>query len=407
MIRIAPPSPERAEELYDVVAKVFSTDGYFGFLRFCRDAYFAGSSYDWGVSRVVEAGGRIVAHVGVWEYRMRVGCGRLRTGGIGAVATHADYRNRRYASKLCRAVVDAMRRAGYDFSVLFGRRDFYDRFGYVPAWPVTSLKADVAALPHEKLRFSLRKVPLTEVLCGRGPVMRIYNRDNATRTGTAERPIYTGSGGLWLGSECRTLNDARGKVRGYLVTQGSGEELAVQEVGGLAAPCGVRQLLSAIRRIALRAGRKRIRTHGISYSHPLCTELRRGNCAVELVHLRSGGPMALVVDLRSCLSAMAGELTARLRSAGLRKYKGALTVQGAGEKVSLRISAGRVAVAPGAVKTPNLIRAGPAVARLVIGSEGPSLLAEQSDIRCRGGAADLAEALFPQQWPMLGAIDHF
>ena len=44
---------------------------------------------------------------------------------------------------------------------------------------------DVDALRAKPLRLSIRKVPLTEALCGRGAVSRIYNRDNATRTGSA------------------------------------------------------------------------------------------------------------------------------------------------------------------------------------------------------------------------------
>ena len=129
MIRIAAPQPDRAEELYDLTAKVFSHRGYFDFLRRCRGGYFRGSSYDWSTSRVAEIGGKIVAHLGIWEYRMRVGRARLKAAGIGAVLTHGDYRRRGIASRLFAALFPAMRQAGYHYTMLFGIRNFYDRFG--------------------------------------------------------------------------------------------------------------------------------------------------------------------------------------------------------------------------------------------------------------------------------------
>jgi hypothetical protein len=34
------------------------------------------------------------------------------------------------------------------------------------------------------------------------------------------------------------------------------------------------------------------------------------------------------------------------------------------------------------------------------------VLAEQGDVRFTGAAAEVSEALFAQQWPMLAALDH-
>jgi len=407
MTRIVPPDPKRAEDLYDLVAKVFSTGGYYEFLRFAREAYFPGSTYDWEASRVAEADGEIVSHVGVWAYRMRVGRARLRTGGIGAVATHAGFRNRRLASRLCRAVVKSMRQGGYDYSILFGRRNFYHRVGYVQAWPRVVHSADVEALDAPAPRLSIRKVPLAEAVCGRGAVMRIYDRDNATRTGSAERPIYTRTGGGWLSGDCWTLVDRAGKVRGYVVGGPRREEFAVREVGGLSRACGVGQLLAAIARLASRAGCRRVRVEQHAPDHPLCVALRRGDCQVYTEHHRSGGAMGIVVSLRGCLAAMTGEMTDRLRASPLKRFRGTLGVEGAGEKAALTIAGGRVRLADRTGRAANRIVAGREIARLIIGSEAPSVLAEQGDVSVHGRAAELAEALFPQRWPMDCALDHF
>ena len=238
--------------------------------------------------------------------------------------------------------------------------------------------------------------------------MRIYNRENATRTGSAERPLYhCGASGLWLNYECTTLNDAAGRIRGYLVTHKAEEVLEVEEAGGLKPPCGVGQLLAGVRALAVRSRCRRVRTHSIAHDHPLCCALREGSCSAELRYIRSGGAMAAVLNLRQCLEAMAGELSDRLGRSAMKSFRGLLTIVGAGERVTLKIAGGKVRVAPRVAAGPNRIVAGHAVARLIIGSELPAVLAEQSAVKFRGAAADLAEALFPHQWPMLGAIDHY
>ncbi len=405
MIKIGSPSQERAEELYDLAAKVFG--GYFRFLRTCHEGYFTGSSYDWSVSRVAEDDGRMIAHIGVWEYRMRVGKARLKAGGIGAVATHGDYRKRGIMAKLFRALFPAMRQAGYHFTVLFGIRDFYHRFGYIAAWPNTVHIAGVDALPQESPKLKLRKVLREQALCWDGPIMRMYDRDNATRTGTAERPIYTLTGGLTGDFECTALCDSAGRIRGYLATKKSGADLHVLEAGGFSPPCGADRLLAAIRLLARRAKCGKVRLIGFAYDHPLCRALRAGDCSVEMHHSRSGGAMAAAVSLSGCLRQMQAELTDRLRRSAMKNFTGPLGISGAGEAVVLDIVGGKVRVTSKQRKARNRIVAGPAVARLLIGSAEPAAVALQSGVRFSGRGAALAEALFPKQWPMHYALDHF
>ncbi len=408
MIRIGPPRAQRAEELYDLAAKVFSGGGYFEFLRQCRGGYFAGSSYDWDVSRIAEDDGKIVAHLGVWRYPMRVGRARLRTAGIGAVMTHLDYRKRGLAARLFAALFPAMRQAGYHFSMLFGIRDFYHRFGYAPAWPNTQHFVKCDSLPQTRLKLKLRKVSKAEVLCRQGAVMRIYNRENAARTGSAARPIYTLTEGLVSRFEVRALCNPSGRMLGYVATgTGGGDDLEVLEVGGLKRPCGADQLLAALRTLAARTGRRRLRLNNFSYDHPLCQAVRGYDSSVEMHHTRSGGAMGAVVALRGCLEQMAGELSDRLRRSALKGFAGTLSVAGAYETVLLDIRGGKVGLAASPRNTAHRIIAGAAVARLLIGSEQPHVLAMQSGVRYAGRGMELAEALFPKQWPMLSMLDHF
>jgi len=404
MIETIPPPRDRAEELYDLTGKVFGN--YYQWMHFARDSYFGNSSYDWDVSRVAVADGGLVAHAGVWDYTVRVGRARLRLGAVGAVTTHGDYRKRGFMARIFADLVPAMRDAGYDLTLLFGISDFYHRFGYVQAWPNTIVTADLADLPGEKLSLTMRKVPLAEAVAGRGAVMRIYNRDNATRTGTAVRPNYTRPGRYWLTGDCRTLSDKRGAVRGYIVTDVRDGKLEIREVGGLGKGCGVGQILAAVKAVARRAGCKQVATRDISYAHPLCAALRRGSCRVELSYNRSGGPMIQALNLRVCLAKMEPEMTARLAASRVNAFRGVLLVESGGDKVGLKIAAGKVSVVDRPARPAGRVRAGAEIARMLLGSEPPSVLAAQGDVRFTGAAAELAEALFPAQWPMMGILDH-
>ncbi len=408
MIQIVPATADRAEELFELCAKCFSGGGgYFRMLEHCRGGYWAGSSYDWPVSLMAVDGGRIVSHFGSWKYRMRVGKARLVTAGIGAVMTHGDYRKRGLVRKLWAEFLPAIRRAGYDFTILFGIRDLYHRLDYVQVWPNTSCAVKTESLPAGPGDLKMRVVAPQQVLCDRGAVMRIYNRENATRTGTAERPLYTLAHGLVDKWQCRTLCDAGGRVRGYVVTKADGDELAVLEVGGLGRSCGMARLLAAVRLLARRAGARKVRFADISHDHPVCRALRLGDCSVEMRHSRSGGAMGLVVSLRGCLEAMAGELSDRLARSRMSGFGGTVSIRSADETVSLKLAGGKVRVAPGGGRTSHRILAGPSVARLIVGSESPEVLAEQGQVRFRGDALELAEAMFPPQWPALNNLDRF
>ena len=411
------PSPRRAAELHDIAAKTFSNEGYFNFLQYCRETYWTGSSYDWAASRIIEDKGRIVAHVGVWTYFTRVGAARLKTGGIGAVLTHADYRKQGLASRCLEACLAAMREQGYDFSVLFGIRDFYHRFGFTQAWTDPALLADVTALPEGPLELRLESVSLAEVMCGRdtagrstnagAAILSIYSRETADQVGTADRlaqPIYTRDSAFRSRYQARSLVNQGGQVCGYLVTRKRNEVLDVLEAGGLAAPCGLGQLMAAIREVATQAACRQVRLTDMPFQHPLFQAMRALTARAELHYVKSGGPMAAVVNLQTSLKKLLPVLSARLRAARLRT-SAKLQLVSDRESVTLELAAGKVALARG--EAANRLEAGPAAARLILGSESPATLAVQEQVRFTGNAAELAEALFPAQWPALYAVDHF
>ncbi len=116
------------EEMIDLQCLVSRPDGQERFRQYVR----GDSSYRLDQTRVVAADGRIVSTLRVWERRMRIGACAVRTGGIGGVGTHPDYRGRGYATSLMRDAVAYMEAAGYDVGLLFSIIPcaFYRRLGW-------------------------------------------------------------------------------------------------------------------------------------------------------------------------------------------------------------------------------------------------------------------------------------
>jgi GNAT superfamily N-acetyltransferase len=81
--------------------------------------------------RIFADGSRPVSLVGACVYEMAVfGC-RLRTGNVGAVCTHPDYRGRGFASRLLDDMIALLRRDGVHVMDVSGGRGMYQRAGCV------------------------------------------------------------------------------------------------------------------------------------------------------------------------------------------------------------------------------------------------------------------------------------
>ena len=147
---IAPDRSTHANAILDLTSKVFS--GWIDYFKF-RDRWknrICYGHYDWNCSRIGIIDGQIVTHFGVWDYEMRIGAARVRTGGIGVVATHADFRKKGLMVSTTKSSIEAMRDTGYDMTMLFGIDDYYDRYGYVRAWSDESYIVRTEDLPKAK-----------------------------------------------------------------------------------------------------------------------------------------------------------------------------------------------------------------------------------------------------------------
>jgi len=394
IVLTAPDPRKHAEPMIDLVAKSFG--GYYRFRDYCWRAYIFHSNYDWGVSRIGLLDGRVVTHWGVWGYSMRIGSALVKAGGIGAVATDADCRKQGLMARTAAASIEAMREAGYDFSLLFGIDDFYYRFGYTRSWSDTAYIVKTSDLPKEKPSVRVRKFATRH----REDIARIYTREHAGMTGTAVRPTYLAQaspghhqGYLWT--------DARGRTAGYVLAAPAGAFFDCVETGG-----DLEQALRVVARLARKAGLAEVRFLTFPYASPMARWLRSWNCRAETIHRRRGGGMVRTINLPAALGKMAGELSQRLRASAMADWRGTLLVADAREKAVLAIGRGKVRLVP-AGQSRHTLRGGNEIAQLLIGSTDPGEIIEGAAIRTTGDARKLAAALFPNQHPQLCTWDRY
>ena len=396
-LTIIPPDPKlHRQELFELIARTFSHGGYFEFRNRLRNGYLDNSHYDWAASRIGLLEDRLVSHFGVWDYQMRIGTARVRCGGIGVVATHFDYRKRGLMEQTAPASVAAMRDLGYDMSILFGISDFYHRFGYTRAFPDVDYHVQLKHLPQDKPARRLQSfVPESSPQFD-----KLFNKENATLTGTAVRPTYAQfineggrTGVLW--------RSPAGRLEGWIIYYDKGERLQIVDAAGQ--PDAI---LRAAAAVARKLGADRVQFRELPYRSDLARALRRGTCQVETRHVRCGGAMVRVINLGTCLVKMAPELSRRLRESHLADWRGELSIANKEESVVLRIARGTVQTAPGR-SAANSIKGGDEIAQLLVGADDPMELIDAYPVRLKGDARLLLPILFPNEHPALHVLDRF
>jgi predicted N-acetyltransferase YhbS len=398
LVLIAPDAARHAEQVYDLTGRVFGKGGYFQWVERSRKHWDDGM-YDWPASTVGFLGTDMVTHWGVWGYAMRVGSARLRTAGIGAVATHGFQQGKGLMSRTIAAALPRMRERGYDVSILFGVPNYYHKFGYVPAWetPVYVLEkrffADAG--PPRGLR---RHRPLMT------PEMEsLYNRKSAGLAGTAVRPTHCGLSHLTGERQVYAWPGAGGRLAGYLIV--GIDDGIFRHIDSAGDP---EQVVRALGAVARKAGAAEIRLPDLHWDSPLARHLRAGFCRLELRFNRSGGAMIRTLNLASCLRKLCAEFSRLLRRSDWSSWRGALRIGDAREAVTLAMGRGRVAIASaGGQATRHVLSGGERVAQLLIGTHGPDQVMEDGNMKASGDAAALARVLFPARRPTLAMWDQY
>lgn len=427
-LEIIAPDPHRhAEEMTDLIAKVFSHQGYYTFLNACRNGYVLHSHYDWAASRIGLIDGRIVTHWGVWDYQMRIGSAAVRVAGVGVVATDDAFRRRGLMAQTGAAAMAAAREQGYDLSLLFGIDDFYHRFGYVRAWSSRTMTVETKDLPQGKTgvplpRRSRPRVPRLQPF----EMIRNNNRDALYNhyahglTGTAIRPTYHSRVG-WMHWEGYEWPSAGMKLAGYVMVapdRNQADRLLCLDAAGDA-----QEILQALGLLAQQRDFRQVR---FLHEHPrsdLAHLMRRGNCREEITHRVNGGAMVCTINLASCLEKMCPELSRRVAASPLAKWKGHLLLDAGGQRAVVEITNGKVSVPSAgtrlrttrgrsgrnlhALRPAHAIVGGEHLVQLLIGTDEPSEIIDAAGMKTRGQGRELAQVLFPAQGPTQSGWDYF
>lgn len=125
-------------QLMQLINLTFFADGTSNFCEFLPNVY-CDPQIATRHAYLAFDGPTLIGHLGVYPLRLKIAPGReLSAGGIGAVATHPQYRGRGSMTLLLNAAIAGMQDAGYDVSVLGGDRLRYARFG----WEVAGRKLE-------------------------------------------------------------------------------------------------------------------------------------------------------------------------------------------------------------------------------------------------------------------------
>ncbi len=391
--RLTPADPQRhLMAISQITANVFE-DGQYA--QEIGEQYIGNCHYDWDTTRLIWDGDRLVHHWGVWGYGMRLETAVLKVAGVGAVGTEEPYRKRGLMALAAQASLEAMRTNGYDLTILRGRH--YTRFGYVRAWNYVTYRLK----PEEIVA---RTAPTPYELLGPAKLdelSALYNESHQAFTGTAVRPTYRTDKGGEL--KAYGWHDGAGRLAGYVRAVPSQDKKTLRCLEAAGDP---EQSLAVLAELFKAGAYEALTFFTLPHEHPLLRLLRRGACLVETQYFDQTGWRVRLVNLQSTLEKIRPLLEKRLQRSGLAGWRGELYLEGGGQQANLNIDAGRVqigAAAPGA----HTLRGGAELARLLIGSDQAGEVIQQAGIACTGQAAELAEVLFPNLYPMLSEWDEY
>jgi len=350
--------------------------------------------------------GEQVSRLFVKDLRMRVGGAVLRSGGIADVETKEHCRRRGYMRQVLERAAALMRQEGYDISALFGISDFYPRWGYASVFPETRLIIATKDAGRAQPAYPLRRLGRDELAA----TLELYRRNNALRTGTVVRRRDRWAG-FRHGSRYRWPTnvygafDARRRLMGYAVLDRSPAEAIVCEVGYRS-----EEVFGSLLAIAARQAR-RVHAEQIQVlapaDHPFVEFCQQLGCRLMLQYNRNGGAMARIINLQTCFTRLAPELTRRLRSSRF-DWRGRLAIKSDIGEVTLRIEKSAVNCEEGGGAADARLEVGQALlTQLIFGYRRAAEALRVGGALLRGVPVEVIEALFPRGYAYMWRPDHF
>ncbi len=393
---IAPDSAIHLRPISEIIHAIWNDE-----VEVSENHFVGNSHYDYAASRIALLETTVISHWGVWGYDMRVGATKLKTGGIGAVATRENYRKRGLMTQAGFASIAAMREGGYDLSILQGFTHDYSRFGYVRAWTYTTYEVHVDDLDVQGQIPAFESLSLNK----NDRADELYNESHQHFTGTAVRPTYRNV--LMRQREVYGWSDARG-LQGYVYVEVLPDEkmLCCMEVVGNAEVA-----LLILQQLARAKECEHVRFETLPHYHPVLIYLRSKTVRAITHYNKSYGWkdndwMGRLINLRSSLEKLAGDLSQRLEHSVYANWQGNLLLKSGEEQVLLELDHGKVHVSS-PQPTNHVVEGGHHLLQLFIGTEEPLAVALTACMNLTGEAEKLIRVLFPKQYPSLAAWDQF
>ena len=238
------------------------------------------------------------------DKEMRIGGSSVKIGGISSVETGEKYRGRGLASQVMEAALKLMAREGYQATILHGIPDFYHRFGYAVCMPEYSLRISTLDAERAQGSHSLREPKDIDWPA----IARLYNGENAFRTGTIVRDAGSWKGfprsvGFFTKAAVRVAVDPKDRVVGYVVFDDDAARCRAAEAGGLSGDV----LGSLLRFLAERAVtlRKEEVSLCLPPDHAMAVYARKFGCEATIRFARNGEFMGRIVDFHGFMDTFA------------------------------------------------------------------------------------------------------
>lgn len=394
---LTPISANPNTHLMDIAQITSDTYANGEYVQEISQQYFANAHYDWDVTQLIWDGDQLIHHWGVWCYPMRIGTVQLKVAGIGAVVTREPYRKQGLMRKAALASFQAMAAYEYDLTILRGR--YYAQFGFVRAWNYVTYRLQADEIPSLTAALEFEYYPL-------GPehvadITNLYNDFYADFSGTAVRPTY----GMLNTGDMNAFGwlDENGHLRGYVRAKPTEDEKSLQCVEAVG---DVDTCFAILADLFNKETYETLSFFSLPHHHPLLQRVRRGACVVKNQYFRHNGWQVRLVNLHGALQKLRPLLQQRLWHSDLIGWVGDLGLDAGDQKATLTINKGRIQVNSYSPQK-HIVQAGPAMARLLIGSDEPTEILQQESIHCSGLAQRLVEILFPNMHPMLSHWDEY
>jgi hypothetical protein len=381
------------QQIGQICAATFSEGKYVE--QYCEN-YIGKSNYDWDTSRIVLDGEKMIHHWGVWSYQMRLEDILLKVAGIGAVATHPEYRKLGLMHEAAQESFNAMEQNGFDISILRGRH--YVKMGYARAWNYIHYNIKPEDIAKLKLQKPYQRMTVEQI----GEVESLYNHAYSGYTGTAIRPTY-------LNKHPDDLHiygwfDNQGKLEGYI--RAMPDEDNPNELQCVEAVGDPQQGLAVLAELNQGRDYEKLTCFTLPYLHPMLQVLRKGAVIVEDRYFDISGWRVRIINLRRTLNKIIPLFEKRLIESQYAGWQGNLLLDAGNAKAMINMYRGRVEITEDG-SSENVIRGGADIARFLIGSEEPDEIIRQAEMENTGQAVPLMRVLFPNLHPMMSQWDEF